>query len=62
MSEHERYIQHLFAAELQFRLASAVRVAVTCNRQPLDVPMEWTHGQHRVRYDEIALRQDEAET
>ena len=28
MSERESHIQHLFAAELQFRLASAVRLAV----------------------------------
>ncbi len=60
MSERESHIQHLFAAELQFRLASAVRLAVTGNRQPLDLPMEWTHGQQRIRYEEIALRQDQA--
>lgn len=46
---------------LQFRLTSAVRLAVTGNRQPLDLPIEWTHGQHRVRYEEIALRQDQAD-
>jgi len=61
MSDRESHIQHLFAAELQFRLASAVRLAVSANRQPLDLPMEWTHGQHRVRYEEIALRQDQAD-
>lgn len=61
MSDCEKHIQQLFAAELQFRLASAVRLAVTGNVQPLDLPMEWTHGQHRVRYEEIALRQDQAD-
>ncbi len=61
MSDRETHIQNLFTAELQFRLASAVRLAVTGNRQPLDLPMEWTHGQHRVRYEEIALRQDQAD-
>ena len=61
MSDRETHIQQLFTAELQFRLASAVRLAVTGNRQPLDLPMEWTHGQHRVRYEEIALRQDQAD-
>jgi hypothetical protein len=61
MSDPERHIQYLFAAELQFRLASAVRLAVTGERQPLDLPMEWGHGQHRVRYEEIALRQDQAD-
>ncbi len=61
ISDRERHIQYLFAAELQFRLASAVRLAVTGNRQPLDLPMEWTHGQHYVRYEEIALRHDQAD-
>src|SRR2546425_575410 len=37
------------------------RLAVTGNRQPLDLPMEWSHGQHSVRYEEIALRQDQAD-
>jgi hypothetical protein len=60
-SEHEIHINYLFATELQFRLASAVHLAVTCNRQPLDVPIEWTHGRHCVRYEEIALRQDQAD-
>jgi hypothetical protein len=61
MSDREKHIGQLFTAELQFRLASAVRLAVTGNLQPLDLPMEWTHGQHRVRYEEIALRQDQAD-
>jgi hypothetical protein len=61
MTDREHHIRQLFTAELQFRLASAVRLAVTGNRQPLDLPIEWTHGQHRVRYDEIALRQDQAD-
>jgi hypothetical protein len=57
----EHHIEQLFRAELQFRLASAVRLAVTCKHQPLDLPMEWTHGDHRVMYEEIALRDDQAE-
>jgi hypothetical protein len=61
MTDREHHIQQLFTAELQFRLASAVRLAATGNRQPLDLPMEWVHGQHRVRYEEIALRQDQAD-
>lgn len=61
MSESERHIQYLYAAEIQFRLASAVRLATSMNRQPLDLPMEWIHGQHRVRYEEIALQQDQAD-
>jgi hypothetical protein len=61
MAELENHIHHLFQAELQFRLTSAVRLAVTSNRQPLDLPTVWTHGQHEVRYEEIALRQDQAD-
>jgi len=61
MTEREHHIGQLFTAELQFRLASAVRLAVAGSRQPLDLPMEWIHGEHRVRYEEIALRQDQAE-
>lgn len=61
MTDREHHIQQLFTAELQFRLASAVRLAVTARQQPLDLPMEWTHGQHHVRYEEVALRQDQAD-
>jgi hypothetical protein len=61
MPDLEDHIGNLFTAELQFRLASAVRLAVNGNRQPLDLPREWTHGRHRVQYDEIALRQDQAD-
>ncbi len=61
MSDREKQIQQLFTAELQFRLASAVRLATTLKVQPLDLPKEWTHGQHRVKYEEIALREDQAD-
>ena len=61
MSVRETHISYLLSAELQFRLASAVRLAVTGDRQPLDLPIEWTHGSHRVRYEEIALRPDQAD-
>jgi hypothetical protein len=61
MSDQEDHIQYLFAAELQFRLASAVRLAVNGKRQPLALPMEWSHGRHVVHYEEIALRQDQAD-
>ncbi len=61
MSDIAQQIQHLRAAELQFRLASAVRLAATFKTQPRDLPIEWTHGKHRVRYDEIALSEDEAD-
>jgi len=61
MTEHEKQIAHLFTAELQFRLASAVRLATTLNVQPLDLPIEWNHGKQQVEYDEIALRPDQAD-
>ncbi len=61
MTENEKHIGYLFTAELQFRLASAVRLATTLNAQPLDLPKEWSHGKHSVKYDEIALRQDQAD-
>lgn len=61
MTDREHHLGQLFTAELQFRLASAVRLAVIGKRQPLDLPTEWVHGRHRVRYEEIALRQDQAD-
>jgi hypothetical protein len=61
MSEQDNHIAQLFTAELQFRLASAVRLATTRNVQPLDLPIEWTHGQHHVEYGEVALRPDQAD-
>ena len=54
-------IDLLFTAELQFRLASAVRLAVTMDNQPLDLPVEWSHGKHNVNYKEVALRKDQAD-
>ena len=61
MSDRQKHIDQLFTAELQFRFASAVRVATTMKLQPFDLPTEWTHGQHRVTYEEVALRQDQAD-
>lgn len=61
MSAREDHIAYLFIAELQFRLASAVRVATTRDVQPLDLPITWTHGKHSVRYEEVALRADQAD-
>jgi len=59
--ENDKIIVQLFASELQFRLASAVRLATTNKKQPLDLPMEWVHGKHSVKYNEVALRQDQAD-
>ena len=60
-TERDKHIGYLFDAELQFRLTAAVRIAVTHERQPLDFPQLWTHGKYCVSYDEMALRQDQAE-
>jgi hypothetical protein len=57
----DEHLDHLFTAEIQFRFASAVRLATTLKTQPLDLPIEWTHGACRVEYSEIAVRQDQAE-
>src|SRR5262245_31947747 len=61
MNARDDHIARLFTAELEFRLASAVRLATTKNVQPLDLPMDWTHGNHRFKYGQIALRPDQAD-
>jgi hypothetical protein len=61
MSNCEQQIVNLLTAEFQFRLASAVRLATTRQIQPLDLPLEWSHGSHEVSYDEIALTLDQAD-
>lgn len=61
MTDNQKHIQQLFTAELQFRLASAVSLATTMKVQPLDLPTEWVHGKHTVKYEEIALREDQAD-
>ena len=55
MTESERQIGMLFTAALQFRLASAVRLASSLGTQPVDLPVIWTHGSHSARYGDIAL-------
>jgi hypothetical protein len=61
MTNHEKHIGALLTAELQFRLASAVRLASTLGTQPLELPTKWSHGRHTVEYEEIALRPDQAD-
>jgi len=61
MADIEKQIGRLFSAELQFRLASATRLAVTMDKQPLDVPIEWSHGHTKVKYEDVALRKDQAD-
>src|SRR5882724_3171759 len=60
-AERKRHAEKVFIAELQFRLASAVRLASTLKTQPLDFPTLWSHGKHSVEHDEIALRPDQAD-
>lgn len=59
--QSKQQILELKIAELQFRLAVAVRLATTRERQPLDVPTQWSHGKHLVTYEEIVLRKDQAD-
>jgi hypothetical protein len=54
-------INMLRTAELQFTLASAVRLAATDRRQRLDLPLLWTHGQHSVAFHEVALTSEGAD-
>jgi len=59
--DKKQIILELKIAELQFRLAVAVRLAATLGRQPLDVPTKWSHGKHLVTYEEVVLRKDQAD-
>lgn len=61
MNAREIHARYLRAAEAQFRLATAARLAVTLGHQPLDLPIPWSHGKHQVNYSEIALGQEEAD-
>jgi hypothetical protein len=61
MDDRNMHLAHLRAAEGQFRLATAARLAVTMGHQPLDLPIQWSHGKHLVNYSEIALTKDEAD-
>ena len=61
MSERADHINRLRLAEHQFRLACTVNLAASNEIQTLDVPVEWTFGRHRVRYEDFGLRQDQAE-
>lgn len=61
MDTRGSHIRHLRAAEAQFRLATAARLAVTVGHQPLDLPIQWSHGRHVVSYSEVALSREEAD-
>src|SRR2546423_568100 len=57
----DEHIDMLRVAELQFRLASAVQLATNKRQQPLDLPVVWSHGQHQVTYEELALTPEGAD-
>jgi hypothetical protein len=57
MSEREQHIANLFTAELQFRLATAVRLAASLGT----LPVKWVHGNQSVKYSDVALRSDQAD-
>lgn len=59
--DKDAHIQLLKVAEQQFRLACTVNFLVAVGKQPLDVPLEQTFGRHRTRYQEFALRPDQAD-
>jgi hypothetical protein len=61
MDDSTSHIGYLRAAEAQFRLATAARLAATFHRQPLDLPIQWAHGRQTVSYGEIALTPSEAD-
>jgi hypothetical protein len=61
MTLQDEHIANLRTAEMQFSLASAVRLATSQKTQPLDVPIQWSHGKHLVHYSEIALSQEDAD-
>ncbi len=61
MDEREKHLEYLRAAEGQFRLSTAARLALTVGHQPLDLPIQWSHGRHVVNYSEIALSKEEAD-
>lgn len=55
------HVHMLRAAELQFRLASAVKLATGGGTQPLDLPAVWVHGQHQVTHEEVELTDEGAD-
>jgi hypothetical protein len=61
ISDFAHQICFLRAAELQFRLTSAVRLATTIKTQPRDLPMQWSHGKHVVTYAEVAISEEDAD-
>lgn len=61
MDDKKETILEMKLAELQFRLAIAVRLASSLGRQPLEVPTQWSHGHHIVTYEEVVLTKDQSD-
>ena len=61
MQNTKETILELKLAELQFRLATTVRLAISLGKQSLEVPTSWSHGKHTVTYEEIVLTKDQAD-
>ena len=61
MDIRDIHLNRLRAAEEQFRMACTTHLAVSNGVQPLDVPVEWVFGRHRVSYEDFGLRPDQAD-
>lgn len=61
MQNTKETILELKLTELQFRLAVTVRLAISLDKQYLEVPTKWSHGKHTVTYEEIVLTKDQAD-
>jgi len=61
VNEQEESLNRLKLAELQFRLACTVHLAVSNDAQTLDVPIMWSFGRHVVGYEDFGLRPDQAD-
>ena len=61
MTDMNATILELKIAELQFRLATIVRLATAMGNQPLDIQTEWVHGKHRVSYEEMVLTKEQSD-
>lgn len=61
MGIRDIHLNRLRAAEQQFRMACTTHLAVSNGVQPLDVPVEWAFGRHRVSYEDFGLRSDQAD-
>lgn len=58
---NQEILDQLFCAELQFRLAIAVRTSIATDTQPLCIPDVSVYGQHTVKSNEIFLKKEQAD-